>query len=149
MSITIKRLTKEWEKIKKEPIERVSISPVSENISKWVGYIEGPDDSPYQGAKFPIEMNFDSSYPVKPPSVKFTKFVFHPNIYRDGKICIDILQDKWAPSLNIQSILLSLVSLFDDPNVNSPANRDAATLYKKNVKEFNQKVKSFIKNQNL
>lgn len=144
MSITVKRLTKEWEKINKEPVDRVSIQPVENNITRWTGYIEGPKDSPYEGGKFPIEMNFDSSYPVKPPSVKFTKFVFHPNIYRDGKICIDILQNKWAPSLNIQSILISLISLFDDPNVNSPANRDAAIMYRDNKKEFSKKVKEYI-----
>ena len=146
MSITIKRLSKEWEKIKKEPIDRVFIEPLENNITRWVGYIEGPKDSPYEDAKFPIEMNFDSSYPVKPPSVKFTKFVFHPNIYRDGKICIDILQNKWAPSLNIQSVLISLVSLFDDPNVNSPANRDAAIMYRDNKNEFYKKVKECIQN---
>ena len=144
MSITVKRLTKEWEKINKEPVDRVIIKPVENNITRWTGYIEGPKDSPYEGGKFPIEMNFDSSYPVKPPSVKFTKFVFHPNIYRDGKICIDILQHKWAPSLNIQSILISLISLFDDPNVNSPANRNAAILYRDNKKEFSKKVKEYI-----
>ena len=144
MPIYLKRLKKELARIKKSPIERVSIFPKEDNILVWEGHIEGPVDSPYSGGKFPILMKFNESYPVKPPSVKFTKFVYHPNIYRDGKICIDILQSNWAPSLNIQSILMSLISLFDDPNVNSPANRDAANLYVQDRSKFNQKVKEFI-----
>ena len=144
MPIAEKRLLKEFANIQKNPIERVQIKPLDNNIFQWEGYIEGPIDSPYSGGKFPIVMKFEERYPVRPPSVKFTKFVFHPNIYRDGKICIDILQHNWAPSLNIQSVLMSLISLFDDPNVNSPANRDAAIMYRNNREEFNNKVREYI-----
>ena len=144
MPIYLKRLKKELARINENPVDRVTIHPKDDNILLWEGFIEGPIDSPYSGGKFPIIMKFDESYPVKPPSVKFTKFVYHPNIYRDGKICIDILQGNWAPSLNIQSILMSLISLFDDPNVKSPANRDAASLYEKDRSKFNEKVKEFI-----
>ena len=144
MPIAEKRLLKEFSNIKKNPIERVHIEPKENDIYTWEGYIEGPSDSPYSGGKFPILMKFEERYPVRPPSVKFTKFVFHPNIYRDGKICIDILQHNWAPSLNIQSVLMSLISLFDDPNVNSPANRDAAMMYRDDKKTFGEKVKEYI-----
>tara|TARA_B110000908_G_scaffold166234_1_gene217009 strand:+ start:4754 stop:5194 length:441 start_codon:yes stop_codon:yes gene_type:complete len=145
MPIHIKRLKKELIKIQENPIERVTILPKGDNLLLWEGFIEGPSDSPYSGGKFPIQMKFDETYPIKPPSVKFTKPVFHPNIYRDGKICIDILTSKnWAPSLNIQSILMSLISLFDDPNTASPANRDAAKLYNNDRTNFNKKVQEYL-----
>ena len=144
MPIHLKRLKKELSKILENPIERVTIFPKEDNILIWEGFIEGPIDSPYSEGKFPLVMKFNELYPVKPPSVKFTEFVFHPNIYKDGKICIDILQNNWAPSLNIQSILMSLISLFDDPNVNSPANRDAAVLYRDDRSKFNEKVREYI-----
>ena len=145
MPIHIKRLKKELNLIINNPINRVHILPKEDNLLVWEGYIEGPIDSPYSNGKFPLIMTFNESYPIKPPSIKFTKFVFHPNIYRDGKICIDILEQKnWAPSLNIQSILISLVSLFDDPNINSPANREAANLYKEDRAAFEKKVKEYL-----
>lgn len=144
MPIHLKRLAKEKQRILENPIDRVVIEPIDDSLLTWEGHIKGPDDSPYSGGVFPIRMTFDKTYPVKPPSVKFTKFVFHPNIYRDGKICIDILQGNWSPSLNIQSILMSLVSLFDDPNINSPANRDAAILYKNDREKFNKKVMEYL-----
>ena len=39
-------------------------------------------------------MEFNSDYPSRPSFVKFLTPIFHPNIYRDGTICVDILQDK-------------------------------------------------------
>ena len=37
-------------------------------------------------------MEFSEEYPNKPPVVKFLSKMFHPNIYADGGICLDILQ---------------------------------------------------------
>ena len=96
-----------------------------------------------------MEINFSDDYPVKPPSVKFISPIFHPNVYRDGKICVDILQGEWSPAQNVRTILVSIRSLLMDPNPNSPANRDAAIIFKRDIEEYNKKVKSFLsKNSN-
>ena len=55
--------------------------------------------------------------------------MFHPNIYNDGNICLDILKDKWSPVYDVISILMSIQSLLNDPNPNSPANAEAAQLF--------------------
>ena len=39
-----------------------------------------------------FQMEFSEEYPNKPPVVKFLSKMFHPNIYADGGICLDILQ---------------------------------------------------------
>lgn len=31
------------------------------------------------------------NYPMSPPEFKFLRPVIHPNIYKDGKLCISIL----------------------------------------------------------
>lgn len=31
------------------------------------------------------------NYPMSPPEFKFVRPLFHPNIYKDGKLCISIL----------------------------------------------------------
>jgi len=47
-------------------------------------------------------------------------------VYRDGQICLDILQDKWSPVLQVAKVLQQLQALLTDPNPSSPANGIAA-----------------------
>ena len=42
-----------------------------------------------------LRMTFGEQYP-KPPRVRFTSEVFHPNVYSDGTLCMDIIQDQWS-----------------------------------------------------
>ena len=70
--------------------------------------------------------------------------MFHPNIYNDGSICLDILQNMWSPVYDISSILTSIQSLLCDPNPKSPANNEAAELFHKNHKEYVQRVKEIV-----
>ncbi len=70
--------------------------------------------------------------------------MYHPNIYNDGSICLDILQNQWSPVYDISSILTSVQSLLCDPNTKSPANNEAAELYSKNPKEYVQRVKEIV-----
>lgn len=52
-------------------------------------------------------------YPNKPPKVKFESKIFHPNVYADGAICLDILQNQWSPIYDIAAILTSIQSLLN------------------------------------
>ena len=54
---------------------------------------------------------FSEDYPNKPPVVKFLSKMFHPNIYADGGICLDILQNRWSPTYDVSAILTSIQSL--------------------------------------
>jgi ubiquitin-conjugating enzyme E2 A len=144
-SIAIKRINKEKSNISNEQIEGFILLD-SESLWIWKGELKGPPDTPYEKGSFPIQITFDDDYPIKPPSVKFLTPIFHPNIYRDGKICIDILQnDGWSPSQSVRTIMLSLRSLFMDPNPDSPANADAARMYKEDINKFKEYVKNSIK----
>ena len=62
-------------------------------------------------------------------SIRFVSKMFHPNVYADGGICLDILQNRWSPTYDVSAILTSIQSLLDEPNPNSPANSVAAQLY--------------------
>lgn len=54
------------------------------------------------------------------------KHRFHPNIYNNGQICLDILQNQWSPIYDICAILTSIQSLLCDPNPASPANSEVS-----------------------
>jgi ubiquitin-conjugating enzyme E2 A len=147
--LTINRLTKELSTFQLEinKIDGIIIeNPI--DLMLWNAKICGPPNSPFENGIFDIVLKFDSDYPIKPPSVKFLTPMFHPNIYRDGKICVDILQGEWTPAQNIRTILLSIISLLMDPNPASPANREASELYVKNYNEYVEKVKKLIIDNN-
>ena len=74
----------------------------------------------------------------------FDSTMFHPNIYTDGQICLDILQTRWSPTYDVMAILTSIQSLLTDPNPNSPANSLAAQLYKENKREYDKRVKATV-----
>lgn len=71
--------------------------------------------------------------------MKFKSKMWHPNIYEDGKVCISILHapgddamsgetaaERWRPILGVEAVLMSVVSMLNDPNIDSPANLDAS-----------------------
>jgi ubiquitin-conjugating enzyme E2 A len=60
--------------------------------------------------------------------------MYHPNIYHDGKICLDILKDKWSQVYDVLAVLTAIRALLSDPNPNSPANNEVAELFVKDRK---------------
>ena len=52
----------------------------------------------------------------------------------------ELASERWNPSQNVRTILLSVISLLNEPNCSSPANVDASVLYRK-YKDANQKKK--------
>lgn len=99
----------------------ISAFPSSpENLLNWTATIAGPSETPYASLTFKLSFQFPSSYPYAPPTVLFKTPIFHPNVDFSGRICLDILKDKWSAVYNVQSVLLSLQSLLGEPNKYAP-----------------------------
>ena len=63
----------------------VTASPSPSNIMLWDAVIFGPEDTPFEDGTFRLQLEFDESYPTKPPKVKFLAKMFHPNGTRIGR----------------------------------------------------------------
>lgn len=66
--------------------------PVEDNLLLWTALIEGPEKSVWDGGVFYLKLRFTDDYPFKAPRVNFMSKMFHPNVYNDGRICLDMLQ---------------------------------------------------------
>ena len=86
-----KRLLRDFKKLHTDPPIGLSATPLEDNIMVWDAVIFGPEDTPWEGATFKLSLEFSEDYPNKPPIVKFKTKIFHPNVYNDGSICLDIL----------------------------------------------------------
>jgi len=136
------RLMSDLKAIKQEPPAGCSASPLSDDsLFVWTATILGPQDTPWESGIFNLRLTFSERYPDKPPRVRFTSECYHPNVYQDGTICLDIIQDCWSPAHDVNSILTSIQSLLTDPNCASPANPEAARMYQEDRKEYNRRVR--------
>lgn len=89
----------------------------------------------------------------------FTSEMWHPNVYQDGKVCISILHppgedefnaqesadERWRPILGVEQILVSVISMLSDPNDESPANLDAAVMWRNDRAAFKKKVRQVVR----
>merc|ERR1712122_447791 len=137
-------LLMEFNKLTKEPVEGFEISLKNEDIYNWNVVIFGPPKTLYEGGYFKAEMSFPNDYPYSPPSFRFLTEMWHPNIYENGDVCISILHppvddpqsgelpsERWNPTQNVRTVLLSVISLLNEPNTFSPANVDASVMYRR------------------
>jgi len=142
----LKRINKEYRDLQKDPPANTSAGPVNESdMFNWKATIMGPEDSPYAGGLFFLNIHFPTDYPFKPPKVQFTTKIFHPNINSNGGICLDILKDQWSPALTISKVLLSICSLLTDPNPDDPLVPEIAQMYKKDRKKFDETAKQWTR----
>jgi len=140
-----KRILKETERLMKEAPPGISAIPHAENLRYFDVQITGPQSSPFEGGIFKLELFLPEDYPMAPPKVRFLTKIYHPNIDKLGRICLDILKDKWSPALQIRTVLLSIQALLSAPNPDDPLANDVATHWKEDEKTALQTAKEWTK----
>uniref|UniRef100_A0A6C0EP60 UBC core domain-containing protein n=1 Tax=viral metagenome TaxID=1070528 RepID=A0A6C0EP60_9ZZZZ len=126
-----KRLLRDVVRLIKSPLTSNGIyySHDEDNMLKGYAVIFGPDDSLYRYGAYMFEFNYPTEYPFAPPKLIYLtndgKTRFNPNLYRNGKVCISLLNtwkgEQWTSCQTIESILLSLVALLhNEPLINEP-----------------------------
>ena len=136
MSLTttcIKRIAKDVSDINKNNLVDNGIFYIhnEDNITEGYALIIGPEDTVYENGYYFFKFYFPNEYPYVPPKVVFcnydksTNTRFHPNLYRNGKTCLSLLNtwkgEGWTSCQNIRSILLTLSSILtSNPLIEEP-----------------------------
>ncbi|VVD04974.1 unnamed protein product [Leptidea sinapis] len=136
-SSALRALALEYKSLQEEPVEGFRVKLLGEdNLFEWEVAIFGPPDTLYQGGYFRAHMKFPPDYPYSPPTIRF--------LTKNGDLCISILHppvddpqsgelpcERWNPTQSVRTVLLSVISLLNEPNTFSPANVDASVMYRR------------------
>ncbi|KAK7824897.1 hypothetical protein U0070_014103 [Myodes glareolus] len=122
----------ETQRLLAEPVPGIKAEPDESNARYFHVVIAGPQDSPFEGGTFKLELFLPEEYPMAAPKVRFMTKIYHPNVDKLGRICLDILKDKWSPALQIRTVLLSIQALLSAPNPDDPLANDVAEQWKTN-----------------
>ena len=101
------------------------------NFLKGYALICGPSDTPYEYGFYFFKILFPDNYPISPPKLTFCNYDtsnhtrFNPNLYRNGKVCISILNtwrgEGWTSCLTLKTVLLSIQTILNrNPLINEP-----------------------------
>jgi ubiquitin-protein ligase len=114
---------------------------IAESGIFWVGdeldlthgwaFVCGMDGTPYHGGIYCFEVKFPDNYPFEPPAFTYLtndgRNRFNPNLYKNGKVCISLLNtwqgEQWSGVQSLGSILqcIQTAVLINDPLRNEPA----------------------------
>ena len=145
MSQAQKRITKELKELNENPPDDFEAGPEDDSdLFKWFCTIQGPEETPYEGGKFNLKMEFPKDYPFKPPKVEFITKVFHPNVKQEtGYICLGILKDDWKPDITVPGIVFAIKDLLSNPNKDHPVEVDVCKLFVEDKKKFDEVAKQW------
>lgn len=105
------------------------------DITNGFACVFGPEGTPYEDCPMIYSFSIGTGYPFDPPNVLFRTYDgitrFHPNMYREGKVCLSILHTwegpKWASTMRLSTILITLQSLMDtNPIMHEPGYTNTA-----------------------
>jgi ubiquitin-conjugating enzyme E2 G2 len=79
-------------------------------------------------------------------------------VYPSGLVCISILHppgddpnhyehasERWSPIQSVEKILISVMSMLAEPNDESPANVEAAKMWRNHRAEYEKKVRDGVR----
>ena len=131
MERPVKRIASDVSNIMRDPLESEGIFYMHDEDDIYTGraLIVGPPGSLYAHGFYLFRIIFPADYPVSPPKVVYCTndgaTRFNPNFYRDGKVCLSVLNtwkgEGWTSCLTLRAVLTILQSVLTDvPILNEP-----------------------------
>ncbi|XP_073498757.1 ubiquitin-conjugating enzyme E2 U isoform X2 [Phyllobates terribilis] len=141
-------LEREYQELQEARLYGISVTPISDNLMKWIVQMQGLKDSLWEGALLQLTMTYTEEYNHRPPSIIFNTIPFHPNVDQtSGKPCIDFLDDPggWNPAYTMTYVLLMIQAMLSNPVLENAVNPDAANMALNKAALYRQMVLNCVK----
>ncbi|CAJ0551360.1 Ff.00g112900.m01.CDS01 [Fusarium sp. VM40] len=118
----LSRLYNEINTIASEPHgnDWYTICPIDDHLDRFLSTFCGPAGTPYEGGIFHIRINIGAGYPFKSPQAWFLTKILHPNVDKNGAICIDIFGEGWTPTYTMSTLTVGIASILNEPGWDNP-----------------------------
>lgn len=137
----IRQIARELGEISQNALEGIRVLFKEDDITNIQADIDGPAGTPYHGGSFRIRLILGKHYPTAPPKGFFVTKIFHPNVARNGEICVNTLKKDWNQDLGIKHILLTIKCLLIVPNPESALNEEAGKMLLEQYEDYCQRAK--------
>jgi ubiquitin-conjugating enzyme E2 S len=132
----MKRVVSEIKDLLDSPPEGITVVPNDDDLTELTAIIAGPVGTPFEGGSFKMKLKIGSEFPQAPPKGFFLTKIFHPNVAKNGEICVNTLKKDWKEDLGFRHLLLTVKCLLIVPNPESALNEEAGRLLLENYEEY-------------
>jgi len=137
----IRQISKELSSMVSNPPEGIHVCLNDDDVSDIQAIIDGPSCTPYYGGAFRVKLVLGKDFPSSPPKGFFITKIFHPNVSRNGEICVNTLKKDWKSDLGIKHILLTIKCLLIVPNPESALNEEAGKMLLEHYDDYCRRAK--------
>ncbi|KAG0195648.1 hypothetical protein BGX28_000922 [Mortierella sp. GBA30] len=121
----LRKVTRELYALENDPPEGIRLILNEDSLTDIQAWIQGPEGTPYSGGCFRIRIQLSPDFPNSPPKCFFMTKIFHPNVSKQGDVCVSTLKKDWKKELGLRHILLVVKCLLIVPNPESALNEEA------------------------
>lgn len=137
----IKQISRELCDLTQNPLEGIRVVFNEDDITSVQADIDGPNGTPYFGGSFRIRLVLGKNFPISPPKGFFVTKIFHPNVGRNGEICVNTLKKDWNQDLGLKHVLLTIKCLLIVPNPESALNEEAGKMILEQYEDYFKRAK--------
>ena len=135
------RLMKELRKLSRSPPEGIKFIPNADGeIGHIISEITGPEGTPYAGGAWRVKLVLSQDFPNSPPKGFFLTRIFHPNIAKNGDICVNTLKKDWKPEMGLTHVLQVIRCLLIVPFPESSLNDEAGKMFMESYDEYTSRA---------
>lgn len=118
--MSFKRLSREYRELQSmQPDDIFKLKPENEdNLNIWTAELHGAENTVYYGKSYELRISVPTEYPFKAPTARIITPILHPNVNKDGEMCLAIFKSDWSPDKKLLNIVQAMQSMLVSPNWN-------------------------------